>query len=62
MNIAMILPLLQMLPGLVDGGMKIVQALRDDPGTPADVQAELEEISKRLDAIVEKVKNVRLPD
>jgi cell division protein FtsB len=57
MNLALILPILQMLPGLVDGGLRVFQALRDDPETPAEVRAELDELHARLTALAVRVKD-----
>lgn len=59
MNIALLLPLLQALPTLVESGFKVYAAVKDDPGTPDEVKVELEAISARLNEIVERVKTLR---
>lgn len=55
------LQLLPLIPGLVDNALKIVDAVKSDPATPADVKESLEEVSRHLDDAVARVKAVRLP-
>lgn len=62
MNPAILIPLLQMLPGLVENGLKIARALRESKDLPADARARLAEVEARLVAIVKDVREVPLPE
>ena len=55
------LQLLPLIPGMVEGLFKIVEVVRADPSTPAEAKAELDGLSERLAACVEKVKHAPLP-
>lgn len=55
------LQLLPLIPSLIDNALKVVDAVRQDPATPEEAKADLAAVSDRLNAIVERVKLVRLP-
>ncbi len=59
--IPLAMQLLPLVPGLIDSAVKIVDALKSDPATPADAKAELEQVSANLKLAVERVKNAPLP-
>ena len=61
---AMILPILQLLPlvpVLVESAFKIVTAIRNSPGTPEEAKPLLDDLSVKLQAVIERVKTVKLP-
>lgn len=55
---ALIIPL---LPGLVDAVLGIVNAIKTDDSTPAELKAKLDSISSDLQIISAKVQAVELP-
>ena len=56
-----LLPLLQGLPGLIRDGVSIYKVIREDPGTPVEVRAKLDEIGADLDDALKLVAEVQLP-
>ena len=54
--------LIPLIPGAVQGILAIVDAIKGHSDTPAEVAAQLEEISRDLKAVNEKVQAVKLPD
>ena len=59
MGLAMLL--IPMIPGLVQGVISIVDAIKGHPDTPEKVKAQLDGISLDLKAISAKVEAVQLP-
>lgn len=55
------LSLLPIIPGLIRDVLKIVDVVRGDPMTPAEVKAQLDQIAVDLAAVVERVKAAPLP-
>ena len=64
--IPLTLQLLPLIPGLIDSGIKIADAVMQDPATTDDdkkvLEAQLDELSKRLELVVARVRASRFPD
>lgn len=53
--------LLPLIPGLIQGVLSVVDAIRRHPETPAEAKAELDTIAMQLEEINAQVQAVRLP-
>ena len=53
--------LIPMIPGLIESVWNIIGAIKDDPATPADAKAKLDQIAVDLKAISVAVQAVELP-
>lgn len=54
--------LIPLIPGMVEGIMRVVSAIGDDADTPAEEKAKLDAISADLKGIMAAVAAVQLPD
>lgn len=61
MNVGLAIQLIGLLPGAVDGILKIVNTIKEHPETPEDQKKQLEDISLLLQVTVNRVKAVELP-